>query len=217
MQTNILSSLQFRALKGAPATILLLFLFEKKTLSQEYISRNTGYSGKSVHEAVMVLRDFGLISPSGRYEWALTNGAQQLPLGAVLGDGDEAIEQDETTPDRTENLRPNPSSSSSRYLIDLTPEVNPLPLPERNSPEKLRPDPPNPEILAVLDEHGVREPARSRLARLAHVTPELVDYHCKTAQNTGLAIYRIEKNWAVKTEAEPGKYYEDEFGEFVNH
>ena len=32
---------------------------------------------------------------------------------------------------------------------------------------------------------------------MAHVTARLVGYHCETAPNTGLAIYRIEHDWRV--------------------
>jgi hypothetical protein len=236
-----LTALQVRALKGAPISILFLMLIERTPLSQEYLRRYTGYSDEAVHDAVQLLKDHDLVVQVGRYEWALTAGARQLPLGATPLEGGEEEGQaaaadhglGETAPNPTpqpatedpEEIRsdisgPGYLASSSRSL-NPDQEVNQPLLARARSSGKSGAVPPNPEILAVLDEHGVREPARSRLARLAHVTPELIDYHCKTAQNTGLAIYRIEKNWAVKTEPEEGagsgKYYEGEFGEFVEH
>lgn len=51
--------------------------------------------------------------------------------------------------------------------------------------------------LAVLDEFGITEPKRTSLAKMTHVTPRLIRYHCKTAKTTGLAIYRIEHHWRV--------------------
>jgi hypothetical protein len=231
LNTDFLASLNFRALVGLPATILLMFLAERQPMTQEYIELNTGKSDKTVHKALKVLESYGYIAEVGRYRWALSNGARQLPLGAALPEPDpetepeniidaEPSDKDESYPVRSENFRPEPSSSSG-YLNTDSNQVNHPPLARTDGSEKFRAGPPNPKILAALDEHGIREPARSRLERLAHVTPELVDYHCKTAQNTGLAIYRIENNWAVKTEpaesAGSGKYTEGEFGVFVEH
>jgi hypothetical protein len=51
--------------------------------------------------------------------------------------------------------------------------------------------------LQELDNFGIREPARSRLANKTHVTQELIRYHCETCKSIGQAIYRIEHNWVV--------------------
>jgi hypothetical protein len=57
--------------------------------------------------------------------------------------------------------------------------------------------------LAALDEFGITEPKRTCLAKMTHVTPRLIRYHCKTAKTTGLAIYRIEHHWRVPDSFEP--------------
>jgi len=72
-----------------------------------------------------------------------------------------------------------------------------------------------------LNDQNIREPARSRLARLAHVTPELIEYHCATAPNSGMAIYRIEHGWPVKPRAQDmgdrSKYVNGFFSDFIEH
>lgn len=45
---------------------------------------------------------------------------------------------------------------------------------------------------------GVLEPSLSKICQLHHVTPGLIRFHCRTAPNLGVAIYRIEHNWAMK-------------------
>ena len=56
---------------------------------------------------------------------------------------------------------------------------------------------PDPEIFRILDENAIREPARSQIANQPDVSARLIAYHCKTAPNTSMAIYRIKKNWRV--------------------
>jgi hypothetical protein len=78
----------------------------------------------------------------------------------------------------------------------------------------------DPALLAALDAGGIREPARSRLARCEHVTVELIEYHTQTA-SAGQAIYRIEHNWPVRSadgdRQERRKYVEGRYAEFVEH
>jgi hypothetical protein len=59
----------------------------------------------------------------------------------------------------------------------------------------------DPLLLKALDEAHIREPARSRLAGLPHVTPELVAFHTETAPNIPTAIHRIEHDWPIQTKA----------------
>jgi len=53
--------------------------------------------------------------------------------------------------------------------------------------------------LAACDETGIREPKRSEISRLEHVTPELIKAHCMQVkdqnQPIGTAIHRIQYNW----------------------
>ena len=67
----------------------------------------------------------------------------------------------------------------------------------RNNLNQLTRSDDDPEIFRILDEYGIREPARSQIAGLPFVSVRLVAYHCQTADNPGLAIYRIKKNYRV--------------------
>lgn len=53
------------------------------------------------------------------------------------------------------------------------------------------------EIFRVLDDFGIREPARSKITGIPGITARAVQYHCKTAPNIAMAIYRIKNNWRV--------------------
>lgn len=90
------------------------------------------------------------------------------------------------------------SSSSSRLLTTNEIESNLLP-PQPHAQKR------TPAILTALDEAGIREPARSRLAALTHITPELIRAHVENVREErarpGAAIYRIEHNWPTRTTA----------------
>jgi hypothetical protein len=117
---------------------------------------------------------------------------------------------------------PTPLSSSSSGFIDIllrestsTSELEKFQLPV--SPQSGECDTPRigeclADIFAALDAAGIREPARSRLAGLGHVTAELVE-------KVGQAIYRIENNGPVKGSGEEDRrrYVEGRFAEFVKH
>lgn len=87
-----------------------------------------------------------------------------------------------------------PSSSSRSLNLELKDlEVKELPLLERD-PEFLRVN----ENLEACDAAGIREPKRSKLSKMPHVSAKLIRHHVSTAENIGMAIYRIEQNWRIK-------------------
>ncbi|HML40373.1 MAG TPA: hypothetical protein PKD23_06805 [Bellilinea sp.] len=240
-----------RSLKGAPATVLLLMLLERRPMAQAYISRHTGYSDKVVHDAMLLLADYGMVNMVGRYTWQLSAGAQQLPLmQGLLGEpeedssesfrpGDDPVTtiEGESRPAendrsesfraagkkhpkkgfRSESFRPKSSLASSSGLnLELNPNENLLPPQDSRSSENFRAN------LAELDRFGVREPARSRLAGLAHVTPELIRAHFETqGVNPGQALYRIEHNWATPATAPETdryrRYIPQEYAHLIEH
>ena len=251
----ILEATMVRSLKGAPATVLLLMLLERRPLAQAYICRHTGYSDKVIHDAMLLLADYGMVNATGRYTWQLSAGAQQLPLmQGLLGDGaaDEAQASSESfrpgeeaqavieaeirpaqadssesfraagekspkTEFRSESFRPK-SSLASRSCLNPELNLNHDPLPPLDSPrsENFRAN------LAELDGLGVRDPARSRLAGLAHVTPALIRAHFAAAGVTpGQALYRIEHNWAAPTAGPAAerrrRYVTQEYAEYIEH
>lgn len=205
-----------RLLRGAPLSVLY-GLWLAKTLGiglvgNEWMERSTGYSDKPISQALALLEEYGLAS-HGRYGWTLTSGADQLPLmnlGLEVPDNnlsepsndgfDRAAQPELRAPvadgegvsrriSESENFR----LSSSSSLTNLDSRFNNL-LPDSGSTESE-----NFRLaLEELDRAGIREPARSRLAGMAHISVELVRFHCETSQNSGQAIFRIEHNWKIK-------------------
>jgi len=102
---------------------------------------------------------------------------------------DPAVEESENIQDLGRKICDlNPSSSSRSLTRDLEIESTTT---SSDSSQKMRAN------LEELDNFGIREPARSRVAKQTHVTPELIRYHCGSSKSTGQAIYRIEHNWAI--------------------
>lgn len=243
-----LTALQIRMLKGAAISIWALFQMEKRSLNQDYLRRYSGYSDESVHDGLETLRDADLIVQTGRYEWSLTSGAQQLPLGEMalpepaqpVGEPENeriAIQAIEAIPEEPEQeeleteldnpcpvssaiIGPNPLASSSRSLIKDSREN--LLLARADSSGKSGANSRVADNLAELARHHIREPARSRLAGLEHVTPELIRGHCE-GKPAGQAIYRIEHNWPVpqaekkRDEDDRKRYISGEFADFIEH
>lgn len=213
-----------RSLKGAPLACLVALMFAQRDglgpQGAEWIERQTGYSDKPVGQALLLLEELGLIARNGRYAWQLSNGALQLPLmtggEGTPPPGNLGLALPEKSPEAlgVGNIPTPPSSSGGRFirLIENGSTTT-------GESEKFRV---RAEVLKALDEAGIREPARSRLAGLAHVTVELVEYHASTAETCGQAIYRIEHNWDVKSSANGyarngQKYLEGTYSEFIVH
>jgi len=211
-----INQMMIRGLKGAPISCLMAMLLVRRVMNMAELVRVTGYSDKSVNDALLILVDFGLATRNGRYGWQLADGVAQLPL-TTLGDDEPAAEpaivpaeqaaievspveefstSDENSPvteKDTESFRIPPlvvSSSLTRLDLDQDPLLD-----SRADTEKLRVN----QAFAALERAGVMEPKRSRLAAMPHVTAELVRYHVQTADNIRLAIWRIEHGWKIKS------------------
>ena len=169
-----------RSLKGAPVSILFAFMFAGKTLSNSELQQWTGYKDDAITPALKLLCSLGwLIAQSARGPWCLADG-RQLPLMEISG---------------LNGFNPSCSSSSSSKLNI------PSYLEEQ---EELELSGLNGYLLEnknTLDEVGVREPKRSMLAKLKHVTPQFIQAHVRQCKAEGLeigtAIYRIQNNWAA--------------------
>ncbi len=159
-----------RSIKGAPASVLWALLFTRRAMTSLELQQWTGYKDDNIKLAVRLLTDLGWITArSARGPWSLAQG-RQLPL---------TLESDLI------GLEP-ASSTCSSHSLPLEQELQ-----EEPESEKIG------LCLAACDECIIREPARSRLASLPHVTPDLIRAHVAAAPNLGTAIYRIEHNWPV--------------------
>jgi hypothetical protein len=223
-----------RDLKPNSAKILLLLILSAQPQNAKYLEDFSQLSDKTVAKALRDLEHRRLVTRNGRYSWQLSTYATQLPLmaqtrleppagadeacdpspialtgapaGPVAGDDPESNASEEKGESENFRLGISDSSSSSRSLIkDSKNPVKDLPLASRPDPEILR------VLLAAMDEWGIREPARSDIARMPGMTLARIDYHCGTRDNSGhviprgQAIYRIKNNWPYKETDE----YED--------
>lgn len=178
-----------RAIKGAPASILWALFFTKRTMTALELYRWTGYRDEAITEGLRLLCDLGWITAHGpRGPWSLSGG-RQLPLTNLEGLEDSA------SPVFPESGFSGLTRSRSEIKINV-PSYLPLdPLKEHESGLTGLVA----ENLKALDECEIREPGRSRLASLEHVTPEFIRAHVDGAKAEGLqlgaAIYRIQNNW----------------------
>jgi hypothetical protein len=204
-----------RSLKGPALSVLIALWIKRTPQNMRWLQRTTGYGDEAVQGALEVLAEYSLVTRNGRYAWQISAHGKQLPLAmqSLPEDAGEKIDPGKTgvpfvnggeivgTPENPESDHGKtgvPCSSSSR-LIDLDNSTEKELLPRAN--DSVRPEKTGaagaPELLSILDEYGVREPARSRLAALPYANRRLFLYHLRTVDKTGQAIHRIEANWRV--------------------
>ncbi|MAT45168.1 MAG: hypothetical protein CL609_22805 [Anaerolineaceae bacterium] len=104
------------------------------------------------------------------------------------------LSDDQSMPD-PENFRVRPGEIPSPDALASLESLTSFKKPRKE--KNLARGEPDPEIFRILDENGIREPARSQIANQPEVSARLVAYHCKTAPNTSMAIWRIQHNWRV--------------------
>lgn len=200
----MLTSSMVRMTKGAAASIILLLIAEPAGGNQEWIERYTGYTDKSVSQALKFLLEVGVVSqagPRGEYIYRLVTAERQLPLpveeieeGNLTTEITEKDEQEEKSiffeKIESENLRLAALLASGSSLTSQESSLNNLlPLEEAVESEKFR-------LEKVLDRHGIRNPARARLLA-GNYEYEMVLAHLLFSDNGGQAIYRIENDWPI--------------------
>lgn len=174
-----------QSLRGAQAVVLLSYLMIGRAMTIEELQLCTGLSDDALRPALKCLASKGLLlkqtGQHGRGVW--------LPVGDTFFG----------------RVFQNPVKPDSGALSCSSSNIKILSLPlqqEQEQEEQLPVKPDSAGVLAVLDAVGVREPKKSKLARLDHVTVELINGHVKECQDKGLqigtAIYRIENNWPVR-------------------
>ncbi len=209
----MLNAAVVRMTKGAAASIILLLVAEPMGGNQEWIERYTGYTDKSVSQALAFLIEQGLVMKSGNrgeYRYRLATAEHQLPLPVEELEGPEPelttefTESTETKDENevgknfeeieSENLRLDPLASSGSLTkpVKSSDDIQ-LPLARSSGEsEKFR-------LERLLDRHEVNNPARARLLAGSYAY-DLVLGHLVTAANAGQAIWRIENGWQVPRE-----------------
>lgn len=162
--------------------IFLAFLLVRHAMTISELSELTGLSDDSIRPAVKSLAAKGLLfkqlGEHGRTTW--------LPAGDTFFGH---IFQNPQKPDSGTVL-----SSSSAINQKLLPIVKEQ---EEEEPESAKTG----FCLKACDEAGIREPKRSKIAHLQHVSPEFISAHVAQGKAQGVAlgtvIFRIENNWEV--------------------
>lgn len=185
-----------RSLKGAPASVLWALVFHRQMMTALELAQWTGYKGDNITVAVRLLVDLGWVTArSARGPWGLVAG-RQLPLMEVFN----ALEGPDSDLIGVRNSESDLIGFGTRISSSSSSKYKPLTYLEEQEEEGDDSD-----LIGVvykaLDAAGIREPKRSKLARLKHVTPELIEAHVRQAKEEhmplGTAIYRIEFDWAV--------------------
>lgn len=89
------SSSMVKTLKGCPLSVLILMMLARQPVSSQYLERESGYSDKLVHAALMYLEEHGMITRNGRYSWQIAVGVQALPLMSMIEEPEETPEEED--------------------------------------------------------------------------------------------------------------------------
>lgn len=181
MDTNIF----LQSLRGNQPMIILAYLMIGRAMTIEELESSTGLHNDTVRAAVKGLASKGLlckqVGERGRGTW--------LPAG-------------DTFFGRLLNQNPKISDSGSSSSSSF-PVPSYLPLEQEEQPESEKIG----FCLLACDEYGIREPKRSKISRLKHVTAEMIKGHCLQVRAEGLplgtAIHRIEFNWMLDEKYQP--------------
>lgn len=197
----MLTATLLRTLKGCPLSVLMALALAGGPVSAEWIERTTGYSDKTVGSALQFLLENQFCTRNERYGWQIAAGMMQLPLVTPeLPEPPAAAPAEPTAVEKDpENFRVGEFPTPTSLVVVVNPESSTREenlATSQNDPEKFRVE----QNLAECDAWGIREPARSELAKLAHVRVELIRAHCKNCKNMGQAIYRIRRDWAAPVE-----------------
>ena len=228
------------ALKGLPTSIAALLCQYQQPVTQAHLCDMLDSSDKTVSKALHRLQEFQILSHSEE-GWSVTANVALLGFSPQVG-ATQKIQAPVDKPVEKGRKFSDPSLSSStstssikltslkleeNLLLDLDPEPEPEPDPEPETEpdgsEKYR------ECHAAALEAGISEPKATLLAKLPHISVELIEYHVERAlsegQKIGLAIYRIEKNWSIrkaqgrKTQGREDrqKYVTGKYADWINH
>lgn len=172
------SSTVLRSYKGAPISVLIAFMVTRQQMTALELQQWTGYKGDNITTAVRLLTADGWLSArSPRGPWCLCEG-MQLPLMNADSDLIGVMPSSSSSSNRTWNVPSNLQEQEEQDESDLI------------------------GVVAALDAAGIREPKRSTLAKLEHVTAEMITAHVEQCKAEGLeigtAIHRIQYNWAYE-------------------
>ncbi len=199
-----------RECKGAALSILVLLSMSKIPVTNEWLSRFSGYTDKPIHQALKYLEETGRVTKS-RSGWLLADNVQLFLVS------DEIIRKNSDYRNNSDNSL---SSITTRVNNDLVIDVN-----NNNSQSRNNSD--SGEIWSALERLGVRRNARTeRLAVLSHmsvayilaVSDKLASEGKSGSKHLGLLISSLEKNIPVDIRVEMrGDAVTAEIEKFLGH
>jgi hypothetical protein len=232
MANPILTATLLRTLKGSPLSVLMALALVRQPVEAQWLERTTGYSDKSVSNALLFLEENGWAIRNGRYGWIMAGESVQLPLMVPEIESQSAADEAEEPAEIGEELSEKRFHGNEQTFY--TGEETGESISDKGDSEKFRlGNSPSPDsssssrsilldsskdlllarkgesekfrvdVLEELDRWGIREPVRSRIAKKPDIAVESIRYHCSTSETSGQAIYRIEHDWKIKA-APPG-------------
>ena len=185
-----------QSLRGVQATIFLAFVLMRRAMTVQEMCDVTGLSDDAIRPAVRGLAAkellFKQVGLHGKVTW-LPKG--DTFFGIRIAKDESQMSQNPLKPDSTPRGSKD-SCSSSRG------EVLALPLNLRTTTTTIHAESAKTGFCMVAcDEAGIREPKRSEISNMAHVTPELIRAHVAQVKDEGgqigTAIYRIINDWPL--------------------
>jgi len=118
VDTETQTKMVVRSLRGAPWTVVMAMVMLPNLHGEMELAGATGYSRKTVRQALIDLESLGFVQRNGRFEvWILTSRARQMVLGEAEQEPEpEAIEVEAEAVDAGAKGKKYPSPSSSSYM-----------------------------------------------------------------------------------------------------
>jgi DNA-binding transcriptional regulator YhcF (GntR family) len=218
-----LTSTLVGAMPANALKVFVVLMLERLPVTKGYLATVTDMSDKTLAKALDQLELRGMVSRIGGHTYQIAAGVRQLPLSVEMIDA-QAV--DKPVDNSVDNLGDEGAEEEkSRNISDFSAHACKQ---ESINPESIKQDPacmPESrnfsELEQALTEAGFRDPGLSRLRKQAGLTARVVRYHVQTADNLGLALYRIEhkfrvpENWERDGPDERNKYAGGEFAAFV--
>jgi hypothetical protein len=205
-----------RTLKGAPLSIVIALALSPTRVGNEYLARVTGYTDKTVAQALNYLAEIQLINRTSS-GWGLAAGFQ-LPL-MIPGSVAAAAEvESESEKFRLDDLsRKNSDSIDTTTTTAINLNINndlrvAVAAEVESESEKFRL---NHELLLA---YGIGEPTASRIARHAWIDAEYIkdiayDLKKRGKSGPGLLIVKLENNEEPTYHRSDSRYEYREWGE----
>jgi hypothetical protein len=222
-----------RELKGAPLSILFSLTIVQQRVSQAWLERTTGYTDKTISQALGYLEEIGLADHTSA-GWQLTGKAKQLPLPmeTIEPRRHEGHEEDQDQIEEQEVNRPANSDDiyQTRRISDpviiITTDSNDEEVKSNNNNKGGRKNSDS-GVLDALARAGIVGKKRQSLSQLAWVTVESVSAweaalkrDKKERYSPGLLISVLESGDPapkVVDKNDRRRYILGEFADFIEH